>query len=130
MSDVLLSLGTSLGAVTAAAVGSYFTLLRPLAKRADETESKSVDKSQVDELKDSMAMLRDRVTHLESDSKHAAEYRQSTDARLGRIEQDLKRTVSDEEFATHTKETTKVVNQLTDKLGRAIGVLESWNRHR
>jgi peptidoglycan hydrolase CwlO-like protein len=77
-----------------------------------ESQTKQQDK-QIEDLKRQLDQALSRI-----DSRN-----NSIDTRLGTC-------VTDEEFQAYTASTTQAITGLTEKVGRATGVLETWTRTR
>jgi hypothetical protein len=112
--------GGILGAALAAFATTWAAFARPLKKQIDavaearpQLPSPEVTSKDLDELK---GEVRRGFDELKSRIQ-AMENRQNT-------------MVTSEEFASYTGHTTQAINQLTEKVGRVTGALETWARGR
>jgi len=100
-------IGKLLGAAAAGVAASLATLPRRVKKEIAEDES--------------LALLRQRLDGLHKDVT------ETRDA-VRRLEERVSRSVSDDEFATYTSQTSAAVTALTEKVGHATGAIEAWYR--
>ena len=133
--DLPATIGAVIGTGAATFVGTWITLLRPLSKRVNEVESTNVSSSSIADIRTDVIEIRqenagNRLTKVETQHHGIEETLKQINERLLRIETNQRAAVTDEEFGTYVAETTKTVNQLTEKVGRAIGIIESWGRSR
>jgi hypothetical protein len=112
-------IGGILGAGGASFVASWAAFARPLKRQLDEQAAlptpslpaPEVTGKDIDELKEEMRRGFDKLEHRCA----AIETRQNT-------------AVTSDEFSAYTSHTTQSVNQLTEKVGRVTGALETWTR--
>lgn len=129
---------TAIGAGIGTIAATYATLIhRANLKRIDAVESVSIPKAEIEQVKKTLEetrkeaeAARTRLTQIETELRGVNEQHREVQNRVRQIEQAQRSLVTDEEFQAHVSETTKSVNQLTEKMGRAIGVIESWGRQR
>lgn len=121
----VLELAQLVGTGAATFLATWATLVRPMkARSADpravEALGTKLDglKSDVDELKTTQARLETRIENHEKSLKNG-------DRKTEKLEERLSRTVTDEEFAAYTQQTTTAINGLTERVGRAIGALDA-----
>jgi hypothetical protein len=116
--QIAIGIGTA-----AAAFGSTWTLLiRPLHNQVG-TVQKQVGTVQTGF--DEATLLRDRVLVLEQKVEELEEKQGGSQGKIERIQERHAKFVTSEEFATYSRATTEAVNGLTEKVGRAIGMLEA-----
>lgn len=82
-------------------------------------------KDAVKDLQTSVRKLEARVAQLTEARENAKQNDTQTVRRLERAEEQLRRTVTDEEFGAYTRQTTEAVNGLTERVGRAMGILDA-----
>jgi methyl-accepting chemotaxis protein len=103
-------LGKLFGAAVAGALGG----LAGLAKVPDKIKKGIADD-------ESLALLRQRLETIQRDVSEAKES-------MKRLEERVAHSVSDEEFAAYTAQTSAAVTALTEKVGHTTGAIESWYR--
>lgn len=113
-------IGTAIGAALAA-IGASWGLVRPVKKRLAEAEAAASSPA-------GLSRISERVTRLEDAEERRSSTERENRERLQRIEERLGRTVTDEEFAAYTQQTTKALNGLSEKVGRVTGALEAWTK--
>lgn len=118
-------IGTGLATFAATWAG----LVRPMKNRQADPKQVNAIGRKLDELRDELRAGLDEVkravTRLETRAEGQEKARESFDRRAERIEERIARSVTDEEFAAYTQQTTTALNGLTDRVGRAIGALDA-----
>lgn len=79
----------------------------------------------VKELRADVKGLEGSVTQLREARDNAKENEARAHARLERAEEQLRRTVTDEEFGAYTRQTTQAINGLTERVGTVTGILNA-----
>lgn len=102
--------GKLLGAAVAGALGGLAGMAR-----VPERVKKSIAEDE------SLALLRQRLDTIQRDVAEAKDT-------LKRLEERAAHSVSDEEFAAYTTQTSAAVTALTEKVGHATGAIEAWYR--
>ena len=118
-------IGTALGTAAGAAYLAWTKVVMPaIQSSVTPAVQKSVAESAVP-LAD-FQKVRDDVQTLKNLEKTLDEIKGSLKA----LDDRLRRCVTDEEFASYTAQSTAHINGLTEKVGRATGVLEAWTARR
>jgi hypothetical protein len=118
-------IGTGIGTLVGAAYLAWIKLVMPaIQSSVTPAVQKSVAESAVPTAE--FQKLRDAVQLLQNLEKTLDEIK----ANLKALDERLRRCVTDEEFAAYTAQSTAHINGLTEKVGRATGVLEAWTARR
>jgi predicted RNase H-like nuclease (RuvC/YqgF family) len=127
------AIGTIIGTAiaTLAAGGSYFGVVRPMQKKLGGVEEHGGDiekhGSRIQELE---STIKQQTRDLEKLERELNSAQSRLEARNNSIDTRLQQCVTDEEFQAYTASTTQAITGLTEKVGRATGVLETWTRNR
>jgi len=113
--DLVQQLGMVLGTAGAAFVSTWGLLVRPMQKQMGGVRSGVRDAE----------VLRDRVLTLEHQVEELREKQGGSQGKIEVLQERNAKFVTSDEFATYSSATTSAVNQLTEKVGRAIGMLEA-----
>lgn len=121
----LAQLGTLIGTGVATFLATWAGLVRPLKNRSADPKQVAAIGRKLDDLREELAGCKQSVTRLDTRAEGHEKSRESVDRRIERLEERLARTVTDEEFAAYTQQTTTSVNGLTERVGRAIGAIDA-----
>lgn len=121
----LVDLASFVGTGLATFGATWATLVRPMKNRAADPRDVTAIGGKLDQLRESVDTLRTSVARLETRLEGQENSVKNTDRRVERVEERMSRTVTDEEFAAYTQQTTSAINGMTERLGRAIGALDA-----
>lgn len=104
---------------------TWATLVRPMKNRTADPRDVNAIGGKLDQLRSALDDLRTQVARLETRLEGYENSAKSSDRRIEKIEERMARTVTVEEFAAYTRQTTEALNGLAERLGRAIGALDA-----
>lgn len=104
---------------------SWVAVLRSMKSKTASPADLEGLRETVKELREDVKRLSESNSRLEEAQKNSKENAAMMQKRQDRMDDQLRRTVTDEEFAAYTRQTTDAVNGLTQSVGRAIGILDA-----
>lgn len=121
--DIAVAIGTGLGAAGATFWATWAKLIKPLSTRVEEHAKVTVSAEDFQKVRDASQANTQAVQALQKDLEEIKQTQRD-------ITEQLRHCVTDDEFASYTGQTTGLINGLTEKVGRATGVLEAWTQNR
>lgn len=117
--ELAISIGTGLGACGATFWATWAKLVKPLSQRVEDHAKATVAPEDFQTVRDDARSAAQALTTLQKDMTEVKDA-------LKDLAESLRHCVTDDEFASYTGQTTGLINGLTEKVGRATGVLEAW----
>lgn len=99
--------------------------MRGVKQRTATPEDLNAARQDVDKLSHRLSEAHEKIARLEEGREHAKTAHLELSRRLERFEDQLRKTVTDEEFQAHTRQTTQSVNGLTERVSKITGFLDA-----
>lgn len=135
------SVGAGLGAAGASFLGTWVALVRPAkndvsdlrrltARHTDLEALKKELGEKLEALKKEHTDLRESHSVLESRVDQGSDSTTSNSQKIDKLADRVRECVTLEEFHTHTQETSRSVQTLTEKVGAVVGAVNAWRDQR
>lgn len=108
-----------IGAALAAFGATWVGLVAKMQRKV------SADQQKIRELTTKLNELERALTETKESLKNTKENHNALLGRFERADEQLRRTVTDDEFGAYTRQTTTAVNGLTERVSRVMGVLDA-----
>lgn len=104
---------------------TWATVMRQVKSKTVSSETHQATSKDLAALRTEIQNLSKKQVEFEEFRKNSKERQDEIVRKLGDIEREMRRTVTDEEFGVYTKQTTQAINGFAERVARITGFLDA-----